>query len=136
MKFKKKLTRGPFKGKTVEFNDTLPPYETSKSKKKPKGAYSQDVTGEFAYNAVCKLSYDILDNIIAPAMGLNAGDIVADCNMADIDVYTMDNPKLEKKILTAIYKRYKIKKGCYRYNIITTHMPLNLMALIILGEKE
>lgn len=80
------------------------------------------------------IGYDILDNVISPACGIDS--VIADLYLADISVYA-DGDKQTLKIAKKILKRYKIKDehGLYA-DLISGGWPIALIVLLILEDGD
>lgn len=85
---------------------------------------------------VTELAYEILDEIISPICDI--GNVIADCNLATINDYTMGDEKEINEIINKIIEKYNLEEGegAYLSNIMTEDMPLNLISLMIIEEHE
>ena len=79
------------------------------------------------------IGYDILDEVISPACGIDS--VIADLYMADILIYA-DDDKHAMKIAKKILKRYKVKDQDHLYQTLMISWPIALIVLLILEDGD
>jgi hypothetical protein len=85
--------------------------------------------------ALSKIAYDILDNIVSPVCSIPRGTIWADLWLADLECYCMEDDQEREKILVGIQERYSLNEQ--DMNNIDSYTPLMQIALFIylLGKE-
>jgi len=109
------LTKGPFKGKTIEMNMAV--------------RVNPTVTSLGPAQLVINRAYDILRGIVGPLLGM--GGISADIYLANLSDYASNDAE-KNMVLDAIAAKYQVDRN---YLDCIKQYPIGLIALYTLDDE-